>query len=154
MAKDTDCICNAKSLFDRPAQEVHEGLENVDIGCSSCRCEQMGHPLPCTIGGCESLLRTIRSACVHYPHLLTFLSLIYAAMRHHREILDLDYALHSADFTQLIELTGINGYDELFGNNGESGSDDFGSTHANSTLGLVILYLKIPLLFYYLFPNF
>ena len=74
----------------------------------------MGHPLPCTIGGCESLLRTIKSAAVHSPRLLTFLSLIYATMQHHREILDLDYALHSADFTQLMELTHIDSYDELW----------------------------------------
>ena len=64
------------------------------------------------------------------------LALIYAAMRHHREILDLDYALDSADFTQLMELTGIDSYDELFGKDGESGCEDSGSTHANSTPGL------------------
>ena len=44
--------------------------------------------------------------------------------------------IHSADFTQLMELTGTDSYDELFGNDGESGCEDFGGTHANSTAGL------------------
>ena len=57
-------------------------------------------------------------------------------MRHHKEIVDIDQALHSADLRKLMGATGINSYVELFENDGESRCEDLGSAHANSIIGL------------------
>ena len=51
--------------------------------------EQMGHPLPCSSGMCDSKLRIISSAAVHYPLVCELLHLIYAVKRKHMLILDI-----------------------------------------------------------------
>ena len=92
----------------------------------------MGHPFPCTMGGCGSQLQIIRAAAVHYPLLRRFLNLLYLARRHHCRVFDIDMALCSADFQKLMRLTDIHTYDQIY-KNGKSKS---GNTSENSVPGL------------------
>ena len=67
-------------------------------------------------------LRIIRAAAVHYPLLRKFLNLLYQARWHHCRVLNLDNALCSADFQELMKLTDIESYGALYkGSEGESG---------------------------------
>lgn len=74
----------------------------------------MDHPLPCALGMCGSLLRAIRSAAVHYARMRSFLSLFYRAARHHRCVPNVDAALSSVDFEQLMTIRDVQTYAEIF----------------------------------------
>ena len=127
-------ILEAKDFFKLPIQELRHKLENIDSGCDNlhhiipcsvmpCKCpsneeelcEQLkGHPLTCTSGKCQSLLRILRKASVHHSILRRFLFLLYVARQHHLTVHAIDLCLCAADFKQLMELAGIEDYDHLF----------------------------------------
>ena len=131
--KELSSIVAAKELFKTPMQELRKTLDFMDKGCQhghhtdqsfvtkfdSKADEQeqfpelLGHPLPCAIGMCNSLLKTIRAAATHYPQLRRFLVLLYSARNHHRQIYTIDVALHLVDFDQLMEAAGISHCEEL-----------------------------------------
>ena len=113
--------------------ELRKALESIDRGCQHghytdwCHIAEfdskmdeqeqlhdlLGHPLPCAIGMCSSLLRALRAAATHYPHLRRFLVLLYSARNHHRQIYAIDTALDSLDFDQLMGVAGISHFEEL-----------------------------------------
>ena len=75
--------------------------------------ELLGHPLPCAIGMCNSLLKTLRAAATRYPQLRRFLVLLYSSRNHHHQIYTIDVALHLVDVDQLMEAAGISHCEEL-----------------------------------------
>ena len=118
---------------DSDDDEEHERVPPVHDGDADDGDHWMGHPFPCSSkGSCGSQLRIIRAAAVHYPPLRKFLNLLYLARWHHRRVLNLDNALCSADFRELMKLTDIESYGALYkGSKGESGC-----ACENSTPGL------------------
>ena len=72
-------IVHLKSMF-ASLCTLRQALGAVDSSCQNghhtCKAtgvDLAGHPLMCTIAGCESKLRTLRAAALHYPVLLTLL---------------------------------------------------------------------------------
>jgi len=104
-----------------------EELEMVDGGCPhlhhiklqsegddmAVELLKLGHPQPCTVGTCQSKLRVLRAASVHYPVLRKLLENVYAARRCHNFVKIIDEALHAANFNGLCKLIGVNDYTEL-----------------------------------------
>ena len=118
---------------DSDDDEEREHVPPVHDGDADDGDHWMGHPFPCSsMGSCGSQLRIISAAAVHYPLLRKFLNLLYLARWHHRRVLNLDNALCSADFRELMKLTDIESYGALYkGSKGESGC-----ACENSTPGL------------------
>ena len=117
--------------FDKDCPNVHHGhLVPADPCLDDMKGEEelsqllLGHPLPCALGMCSSVLRTTRSAAVHYPHLRSFLAYFYRVRKHHQCISDIDTALASGDFGQLMKLTDIQSCADLFGNDAAEHEDD------------------------------
>ena len=129
------CTARCHRLYssDSDDDEEHERVPPVHDGDADDGDHWMGHPFPCSsMGSCGSQLRIIRAAAVHYPLLRKFLNLLYQARWHHRRALNLDNALCSADFRELMKLTDIESYGALYkGSKGESGC-----ACENSTPGL------------------
>ena len=88
-------IVDLKSMFDS-VRTLRRALDAVDSGCQNghytCSApgrdlgdepmirDLAGHPLMCTITGCESKLSTLREAAPHYPMLRSFLKTLYEAI--------------------------------------------------------------------------
>ena len=126
-------ILAVKEQFKKPMHELRKTLESIDKGCQhghyTDRCfaakfaskvdeqeqfhELLGHPLPCAIGMCSSLLRTLSAASTHYPKLRRFLVLLYSARNHHRQIYAIDMGLSLVDFDRLMDAAGISHCEEL-----------------------------------------
>ena len=53
---------------------VDSGCQNGHYMCKATGIDLAGHPLMCTIAGCESKLRTLRAAAPYYPVLRTLLA--------------------------------------------------------------------------------
>ena len=143
--EDIACICSIKTLCQKPMEELRHGLDELDKNCPNvhhghlvpadpCLDDMkgeealsrllLGHPLPCALGMCSSVLRTTRSAAVHYPRLRSFLAYFYRVRKHHQCISDIDTALSSGDFGQLMKLTDIKSCADLFGNDAAEHEDD------------------------------
>ena len=95
-------------------------MSNIDSGCDNghytCQLtghELAGHPLTCTVSGCESKLRILRAASPHYPKLRRFLAALYVRIRNHKHILSLDQALLSGDFEMLVKLCYDDDYQKI-----------------------------------------
>ena len=75
-----------------------------------------GHPLVCFLEGscCQSRLRILRSASVHYAVLRHFLRLLYGAIRCHRTVCMIDEALVSGDFTGLMSVSKCKDFESVF----------------------------------------
>ena len=108
-------------MFQENVCKLRQGLDDVDSDCTNghyaCRItgrELAGHPLPCTIAGCQSKLRTLRAASPHYPMLRLFLILLYQTLRNHKFISSIDSALRSGSFESLALLCGYSRYQKLF----------------------------------------
>ena len=68
----------------------------------------------CTIAGCESKLRTLRTAAPHYPVLRTLLAGLYESIRYHKFIAGIDSALRTGKFASLALLCRFHDYRKLF----------------------------------------
>ena len=68
--------------------------------------ERKGHPLVCHLPGspCESKLRILRAAAVHYPKLAVFQKDVYLARRQHFIIQKIDLAIENKDYGSLLEI--------------------------------------------------
>ena len=80
-------IFGIKALFKDLTHKLRQHLSNIDSGCDNghytCQLtghELAGHPLTCTVSGCESKLRILRAASPHYPKLRRFLALFTRAL--------------------------------------------------------------------------
>ena len=104
---------------------VREFLQHIDEGCphahhvkqqndmSDIEVIKLGHPLPCSIGLCQSKLRILRAASVHFPVLQTFLHNVYHAKKCHATVATIDSALEDANPKVLMEVLSIAEYEEL-----------------------------------------
>ena len=122
-SEEVQCILLIKKLFDKPVQSLRERLQIIDKctvhGHYTCPLEAdkdgkpyyelAGHPLPCSQvnSHCESGLRILRTAAVHFPLLRRFLILLYEAIRQHRLLDSIDTALCTGDFEKLLTICGI-----------------------------------------------
>ena len=83
--------------------------------------ELKGHSLLCFTGNeCNSKLRILRAASMHYAVLRSFLHAVYDAIRNHKRVAYLDAALHSGDFTYLMRASEIDSYESLLSNEVQS----------------------------------
>ena len=135
---DVRIILDMKKYLDEPVDEVREWLQSIEDDCPHLHhvkrradssdfddssefddTEKQGHPLPCADGTCQSRLRVLRAASVHYTNLRKLLHGVTMARQCHRIVANLDSALHSADFNCLRKLLGIHDYTELINKSGE-----------------------------------
>ena len=102
-------IVDLKTIFES-VRTLRRVLDAVDSGCCNghytCSTaghdlgddpmvrDLAGHPLMCSIAGCESKLRTFRAAAPHTPLLRRLLSAVYEAIRYHKLIASIDSSLH------------------------------------------------------------
>ena len=93
---------------------VDSGCQNGHYTCKSTGIDLGGHPLMCTIAGCESKLRTLRAAAPHYPVLRTLLAGLYESIRYHKFIASIDSALRTGKFVSLALLCRFDDYRKLF----------------------------------------
>ena len=82
--------------------------------CNATGIDVAGHPLMCTIAGCESKLRTLRTAAPHYPLLRTLLAGLYESICYHKFIASIDSALRIDKFASLALLCRFGDYRKLF----------------------------------------
>ena len=97
-------ILNIKKVFERPFEKVKAFLYEVDSGCrhghyakviqsdnnSEYVKELLGHPIQRAAGMCESPLRLLRQAAVHYPVIRSFLVSIYSTIASSKLIEQID----------------------------------------------------------------
>ena len=109
-------IVDLKSMFES-VRTLRRGLDAVDTGCQNghytCKAtgrDLAGHPLTCTVAGCDSKLRTLRAAAPHSPVLRSFLTTLYEAIRYHKLIASIDSALRAGKFVSLALFCGIDDY--------------------------------------------
>ena len=74
-----------------------------------------GHPLACHLphSQCQSKLRLLRNAAVHYPKLEQLHEKVYSAIRANRTIRDIDKALNEKDYESLLSI-GKTSFENLF----------------------------------------
>ena len=72
-----------------------------------------GHPLHCASGMCNSKLRILRAASVHYPPLRKLLHAAYMARAHHSTVADIDNALCTYDHKTLSKLLCVEECEDL-----------------------------------------
>ena len=136
---DVKVILDLKCAFEKPFAEVREQLQSIDTGCphvhhlkprgmdEGLACTEItkaGHPLPCTSGMCNSKLRILRAASVHYPTLRKLLHAIYMARRHHNVVADIDNALCTYDYKTLCKLMCVEECEDLIGESFKSENAD------------------------------
>ena len=113
-------IVDLKSMFAslrtlrRALDAVDSGCQNGHYTCKATGVDLAGHPLMCTIAGCESKLRTLRAAAPHYPVLRTLLAGLYESIRYHKFIAGIDSALRTGKFVSLALLCHFRDYRKLF----------------------------------------
>ena len=117
-----------KRPFEEPIAKVREELQSIDSGCphihhikprgmdeglALTEVIKAGHPHPCGSGMCNSTLRILRAASVHYPVLCKFLHAIYAVRIHHSNVAEIDNALCTYNYKALWKLLHIEEYEDL-----------------------------------------
>ena len=113
-------IVDLKSMFAslrtlrRALDAVDSGCQNGHYTCMTTGIDLAGHPLMCTIAGCESKLTTLRAAAPHYPVLRTLLAGLYESIRYHKFIASIDSALRTGQFVSLALLCRFDDYRKLF----------------------------------------
>lgn len=85
----------------------------IDDGLACTEITKAGHPLPCSSGMCNSKLRALRAASVHYPALRKLLHSVYMARKCHNTVENIDSALSTFDYKVLCDLMHINEYENL-----------------------------------------
>jgi len=104
-----ECILDIKQAFTKPLAQVREILHNIDEDCShihhlkprgmededlaSTELFKLGPPLPCSSGMCDSKLRVLRAASVHFPVLRKLLYSVYMARKCHDVVSKIDHTL-------------------------------------------------------------
>ena len=127
---DVKVIIDLKRAFENPITQIREELQNIDHGCphvhhvkprrmddwlACTEISKLGHPLPCSSGMCNSKLRVLRAASVHYPGLRKLLHSVYMARKCHSTVAAIDSALSSFDHKLLCELVQVQDYINLIG---------------------------------------
>ena len=142
-------IVGIKALFKDLTHKLRQYLSNIDSGCDNghytCQLtghELAGHPLTCTVSGCESKLRTLRAASPHYPKLRRFLAALYESIRNHKHILSLDQALQSGDFEMLVKFCYADDYQKILSSATVMDTSSNVSSIQNAPIGLQ--QLKLP----------
>ena len=94
---------------------VHLKPREMDEGLAYNEITKAGHPLPCASGMCNSKLRILRAASVHYPALRKLLHSVYMARKHHSIVGEIDNALSTYDYKALCNLMSIEECEDLIG---------------------------------------
>ena len=118
-------ILDIKKAFEKPLPKIRQELQELDANCPHVRhvkprnisedCDdlahielsKLGHPLPCSSDMCNSKLRTLRAASVHYPVLRKMLYSVYMARKCHFTIASIDNALSTSDYEALCTLANV-----------------------------------------------
>ena len=85
--------------YDMLEQDV---MEVTSLNSADGLVKLQGHPLPCHLGCCESKLRLLRAASVHYPPLRSLLNNIYCVRRCDKLIKKIDNDLASGCIQSLL----------------------------------------------------
>ena len=96
-----EVIGTTKSLFKMSLDEIRQGLNKIDRGCTLVQQAQAtipdtpdngkqprvselhGHPISCEMLSCACPLRVIRASSTHYPILRRFMWLVYSVRKSH-----------------------------------------------------------------------
>ena len=158
-------ILNLKAEFEDPMHEVRMALQECDKGCPNMHTNKTvelphkiglnrkDHPLIChNDSKCNSKLRIVREASVHFAVLRTFLSALYKARNDHMRVSQIDEALRSRNLHALMVLSGLEIFDALFSNSvdlafePESISDHADCTFRKPNLESELLYTNAELI--------
>lgn len=125
-----ECIVSVIEGFKQPIEIVREQLSKCDGNCPNIHfyhkqtnaddsnvLPRLGHPLTCyNDNGCNSQLRILRCAAVHYPLLSKILRSVYTALQKHDAIVSIDEALLNLDYLKLIKILNLGSCDEILAN--------------------------------------
>ena len=127
---EVDCIVSMKAAFEMPLEIVRSMLGSCDEGCPNGHYTKLieskpahlkGHPIVCCIdGGCESHLRILRAASTHFPVLRTFLSDVHSAITSHSCVFEIDNALCTANYRNLMKISHMEKFQTLLSNEVEA----------------------------------
>ena len=110
---DVEVIIDLKRSFEKPITQIREELQSnnkgyphvhhfkprgMDDGLACTEITKAGHPLPCSSDMCNSKLRVLRTAPVHYPALHKFLHSVYMARKCHDMVGKINCALCTFDY--------------------------------------------------------
>ena len=127
---DVKVILDLKRAFENPIAQIREGLQNIDNGCPHIhhlkpramddglawtKISKLGHPLPCSSGMCNSKLRVLRTASMHYPALQKLLHSVYMGRKCHSTVAMVDIGLFTLDCKLICNLVQVNEYENLIG---------------------------------------
>ena len=120
---EVDCIVSMKAAFEMPLQIVRSMLASCDEGCPNGHYTKLivskpvhlkGHPIVCcNDGGCESRLRILRAASTHFPVLRKFLSDVHSAITSHACVFEIDNALCTANYHNLMKICNMEKFQSL-----------------------------------------
>ena len=131
--EDVQVILEVKEAFGKPVPKIREELHGIDANCphvhhvktnkmdedsDDMACieqNKLGHPFPCSSGMCDSKLRILRSASVHYPALRKMLYGVYMAKKCHFTVAAIDDALSRSDYEALSKIANVQEHEELIG---------------------------------------
>ena len=140
--EDAKVILEIKEAFDKPVPKIREELQGIDANCphvhhvkpnkmdedsdnmAITELKKLGHPFPCSSGMCNSKLRTLRAASVHYPVLRKMLYGVYMARKCHFTVATIDDALSTSDYEILCKLANVQDHEELIGEHLNQDMDD------------------------------
>ena len=129
---EVDAIVAMKEAFVKPMQHLRYACTTFDDGCPNGHYTKVvdgdnsvvdltGHLIVCSNdGGCNSKLRILRAASVHYLVLGNLLHHVDNAIRSSSRVDNIDEALFAGDFHALMELTKVDDFDTLLNNDVES----------------------------------
>ena len=94
--------CTDEDLSDEDTDD-----EACDGEGDDCPVLRAGHPIVCHLEGspCESKLRILRAAAVHYPKVAQLQRSVYEAVKANKTIRDIDEAIHSKQYDCLFLIT-------------------------------------------------
>ncbi|KAL5499343.1 hypothetical protein EMCRGX_G010739 [Ephydatia muelleri] len=158
--EEIEVIGTTKSLFKMSLDEIHQGLNKIDRGCTLVQQAQAiipdtpdngkqprvselhGHPISCEMLSCACPLRAIRASSTHYPILRTFLWLVYSVRKSHLAVAHIDKALSSGNVEEVVHTLGFSDLSLVFS---EDGSDNavFVKDHSVPGLGSIEHHLLI-----------
>lgn len=93
-----------------------------DLACTEL--SKLGHPLPCFSGMCNSKLKTLRTASVHYPVLQKMLYSVYMVRKCHFTVATIDNALSTSDYDVMCKLANVQDHKQLIGEHLEQSMGD------------------------------
>ena len=124
--RDAQVIVGLRDLFDEDIEVLREGVNKVDNcpyehskkqewhishipECEYLPKQRQGHPLVCHLVGseCESPLRILRNASVHFPLLCEFQRNIYTCISKFKQIAHIDLGIKRSDHALLLQACGV-----------------------------------------------